>query len=110
MATKTIDEKQLRNQFDSSEGLRTEFANDFEAFKAFSLADAAGRIQISRSKSCGPVTAEQFHAEVRMEELNEKIAANESELERLSGLQKKNADDEASQNAAQYASGVSCQV
>ena len=95
--------KTWEQEFSASVTLQSEFAGDLRAYVAFKLAEAQGRVQISRSKICEPITAEQFHAGVRVEELKEKIAANESELERLSGLQKKSAENEA-----QYANGVPC--
>lgn len=104
MDTRIVDEEKLRSQFAASTGLQAEFGNDVKDYVAFKRAEAAGRVQISKPGGCQMVEAEQFRDEVQLDELNEKLAANEAELKRLSGLQEKSVEDEASQ----YAAGVAC--
>lgn len=105
-----FDESKLKKEFSASADLQAEFGGDVKAYIAFKLAEVQGRVQACRSGGCSMTSVEQFNDEVKLEGLNRKLAANEIELERLRGLQKKNAGDEDSINAAQYASGVSCQV
>ncbi len=105
METQTSDETRLEEQFKGNQNLRCEFGGDLKAFIAFSKANAAGRTQIFQPRSCGSITAEEFRVEVQVEGLNRKLAANEAELKRLSGL-KSAVENEASQ----YAAGVPCQV
>ena len=89
MKMKTKDETKLRNQFNLSEDLRREFGEDFESFKAFSFADAAGRVHISRPTCSVSMSVEQFNDSVELKQLNEKLEANKAELKRLSALQNK---------------------
>ena len=39
-------EKQIEKQWDSDKDLREEFFGDFEAWRAFALADARGQVKI----------------------------------------------------------------
>ena len=104
METKKEIEEKLRGEFAASPDLQAKFGGDVEAYVAFKKADAAGRVQFSGSKGCSRMSVEQFNDSVQLEELSGKLEANEAELKRLSGLQNKIAEDEASQ----YQAGVPC--
>lgn len=100
---KNFDESKLKQEFSASADLQAEFGGDVEAYIAFKLAEAEGRVQISRPVTSGPVTAEQFHAEIQVEKFKGKIVANEAELKRLDELQGKS-------EANQYSHGTPCQA
>lgn len=94
---KTIDEKQLRNQFNLSDDLRREFGGDFKSFEAFAQADLAGRIRICTPGRCGMMTVADFN---NSQELSRLTAELEKKSAALKQVNEKIAEDEQRQAAA----------
>lgn len=96
----------LRAKFEKSLDLQAEFGGDVDSYLAFKAADGVGRVRIITG-GCLRMSVEQFNNSVELERLNEKLGANQAELKRLEGLQKKSAEAE---KAEIEACGVACGV
>ena len=107
---KNFDESKLKQEFSESKDLQDEFGGDVTSYMAFRKAEFEGRVKISRPVTSGPMNLEKFHKEVEVEELSEKIEANEAELKRLARmkdeLQKRDAESEKNL----YSHGIPCQA
>lgn len=102
---KNVDQEKIKAEFAASPDLQAEFGGDVKAFVALKLAEAQGRVHISRPKGCQMMSVEQFNGEVRLEALTKQIAENEIEIVRVQAMQKKSV---AENEARQYQAGVSC--
>ena len=101
----TTDEAKLKSQFQASEELRTEFANDFESFVVFSKANLAGRVRLCMGK-CSMMSLEEFRCSEELERLGREIEKKTAEIKRAKELQMKSAEDES----GQYENAEPCEV